>query len=221
MEISVSQENYLKAIYKLASREGVASNQAIASVLESTPASVTNMLRKLTEMGWIDYEAYRGATLTAAGSKRALELVRKHRLWEVFLVDKLQYDWDAVHPLAEELEHIGGEELVNRLDAFLGHPQYDPHGDPIPDSEGNIRKRQHVIAASELNVGEDFAVCGVRDSSSLFLQHLDRLGIELGKRYALTERLEFDRSMVWQAETGQTTTVSQEVVSNVLIQRVK
>ncbi len=221
MEISVSQENYLKAIYKLASREGVASNQAIASVLESTPASVTNMLRKLTEMGWIDYEAYRGATLTAAGNKRALELVRKHRLWEVFLVEKLQYDWDAVHPLAEELEHIGGEELVNRLDAFLGHPQYDPHGDPIPDSEGNIRKRQHVMAASELNVGQDFAVCGVRDSSSLFLQHLDRLGIELGKRYALTERLEFDRSMVWQAESGQTTTVSQEVASNVLIQRVK
>ena len=196
MEISVSQENYLKAIYKLASREGVASNQAIASVLKSTPASVTNMLRKLTEMGWIDYEAYRGATLTAAGNKRALELVRKHRLWEVFLVDKLQYDWDAVHPLAEELEHIGGEELVNRLDAFLGHPQYDPHGDPIPDSEGNIRKRQHVMAASELNVGQDFAVCGVRDSSSLFLQHLDRLGIELGKRYALTERLKFDHSMV-------------------------
>ena len=221
MEISVSQENYLKAIYKLASREGVASNQAIASVLESTPASVTNMLRKLTEMGWIDYEAYRGATLTAAGNKRALELVRKHRLWEVFLVDKLQYDWDAVHPLAEELEHIGGEELVNRLDAFLGHPQYDPHGDPIPDSEGNIRKRQHVIAASELNVGEDFVVCGVRDSSSLFLQHLDKLGIELGKRYALTERLEFDRSMVWEVESGQATTVSQEVASNVLIQRVK
>lgn len=221
MEISVSQENYLKAIYKLASREGVASNQAIASVLESTPASVTNMLRKLTEMGWIDYEAYRGATLTAAGSKRALELVRKHRLWEVFLVDKLQYDWDAVHPLAEELEHIGGEELVNRLDAFLGHPQYDPHGDPIPDSEGNIRKRLHVIAASELSVGEDFTVCGVRDSSSLFLQHLDKLGIELGKRYGLTERLEFDRSMVWRAESGQTTTVSQEVASNVLIQRIK
>ena len=221
MEISVSQENYLKAIYKLASREGVASNQAIASVLESTPASVTNMLRKLTEMGWIDYEAYRGATLTAAGNKRALELVRKHRLWEVFLVEKLQYDWDAVHPLAEELEHIGGEELVNRLDAFLGHPQYDPHGDPIPDSEGNIRKRQHVMAASELNVGQDFAVCGVRDSSSLFLQHLDRLGIELGKRYALTERLEFDNSMVWQAASGQTTTVSQEVASNVLIQRIK
>ena len=172
-------------------------------------------------MGWIDYEAYRGATLTAAGSKRALELVRKHRLWEVFLVDKLQYDWDAVHPLAEELEHIGGEELVNRLDAFLGHPQYDPHGDPIPDSEGNIRKRLHVVAASELSVGEDFTVCGVRDSSSLFLQHLDKLGIELGKRFGLTERLEFDRSMVWRAESGQTTTVSQEVASNVLIQRVK
>lgn len=221
MELSVSQENYLKAIYKLANREGVASNQAIASMLASTPASVTNMLRKLTELGWIDYEAYRGATLTSAGRRRAIALVRKHRLWEVFLVENLHYDWDAVHTLAEELEHIGGEELVNRLDAFLGHPEYDPHGDPIPDKQGNIRPRKHVIAASEARVGEAFTVCGVRDSSSLFLQHLDKLGIELGKAYVLDERLVFDQSMVWRAQSGESTTVSQEVANNVLIQRVK
>jgi DtxR family Mn-dependent transcriptional regulator len=140
MEISVSQENYLKAIYKLASREGVASNQAIASVLESTPASVTNMLRKLTEMGWIDYEAYRGATLTAAGNKRALELVRKHRLWEVFLVEKLQYDWDAVHPLAEELEHIGGRNWSIAWTHFWGIPNTIPTATPFPIAKETFGK---------------------------------------------------------------------------------
>ena len=221
MLLSPSQENYLKAIYKLQEDDGIATNQALAAMVEATPASVTNMLRKLTDTGYVEYEAYQGATLTSAGRNQAVALVRKHRLWEVFLVDKLQYDWDAVHALAEELEHIGGDELINRLDAFLGHPGYDPHGDPIPNANGIVRVRQHAIAASEASVGNTFLVCGVKDSSSLFLQHLDRLGIELGKRYALTERLEFDRSMVWQADTGQTTTVSQEVVSNVLIQRVK
>ena len=221
MEISVSQENYLKAIYKLASREGVASNQAIASVLESTPASVTNMLRKLTEMGWIDYEAYRGATLTAAGNKRALELVRKHRLWEVFLVDKLHFEWDAVHALAEELEHVGGVELVNRLDTYLGHPTFDPHGDPIPDEKGHMRSRPDVIPSDEAEEGSEFIVCGVRDSSGAFLRHLNKLNIELGKRFVLSERLDFDRSVIWKDEGEGTTILSQEVAANVLIQLVR
>ncbi len=218
MLLSPSQENYLKAIYKLQEDDGIAINQALAAMVEATPASVTNMLRKLTDTGFVEYEAYQGATLTSAGRNQAVALVRKHRLWEVFLVDKLQYDWDAVHALAEELEHIGGDELINRLDAFLGHPGFDPHGDPIPNAKGVVRARQHAIAASEASVGGTFVVCGVKDSSSLFLQHLDKLNIALGKAYTLKECLEFDRSAVWTEQGGTCTNVSNEVAKNVLIQ---
>ncbi len=218
MLLSPSQENYLKAIYKLEAREGIATNQSLAALVEATPASVTNMLRKLMDAGFVDYEAYQGATLTAAGRNEAVTLVRKHRLWEVFLVEKLQYDWDAVHALAEELEHIGGDELINRLDAFLDHPEYDPHGDPIPNAKGVVRARQHAIAASEAKEGDVFVVCGVKDSSSLFLRHLDKLNIALGKAYTLKECLEFDRSAVWLEQEGALTNISNEVAKNVLIQ---
>ena len=218
MLLSPSQENYLKAIYKLQEDDGIATNQALAAIVEATPASVTNMLRKLTDTGYAEYEAYQEATLTSAGRNQAVALVRKHRLWEVFLVDKLQYDWDAVHALAEELEHIGGDELINRLDAFLEHPAFDPHGDPIPNAKGVVRVRQHAIAASEATVGYTFVVCGVKDSSSLFLQHLDKLNIALGKAYTLKECLEFDRSAVWTEQGGALTNVSNEVAKNVLIQ---
>ena len=169
MLLSPSQENYLKAIYKLQEDDGIATSEALAAMVEATPASVTNMLRKLTDTGYVEYEAYQGATLTSAGRNQAVALVRKHRLWEVFLVDKLQYDWDAVHALAEELEHIGGDELINRLDAFLGHPGFDPHGDPIPNAKGVVRARQraHLRRAKPRWVAE-FVVCGVKDSSACF-----------------------------------------------------
>lgn len=218
MQPSPSQENYLKAIYKLQAKRGIATNQELAALVQATPASVTNMLRKLMEAGWVEYEAYQGATLTSSGRNEAVTLVRKHRLWEVFLVEKLHYDWDAVHALAEELEHVGGEELINRLDAFLEHPAYDPHGDPIPNSKGVVRVRQHAIAASEAKEGDVFVVCGVKDSSSLFLRHLDKLNIALGKVYTLKECLEFDRSAVWVEQEGVLTNVSNEVAKNVLIQ---
>mgnify|MGYP001434387186 CR=1 FL=1 len=218
MRLSSSQENYLKAIYKLEVGDGIATNQSLAALVEATPASVTNMLRKLTEAGWVEYQAYQGATLTPSGRNEAVTLVRKHRLWEVFLVEKLHYDWDAVHSLAEELEHIGGEELINRLDAFLEHPAYDPHSDPIPNAKGVVRIRQHAIAASEAVVGDRFVVCGVKDSSSLFLRHLDKLSICLGKAYTLIDLLEFDQSAVWTEKDSALTSVSNEVAKNVLIQ---
>ena len=218
MPLTSSQENYLKAIYKLEVGEGIATNQALSASVEATPASVTNMLRKLMEEGLVKYEAYQGAMLTKSGRNEAVKLVRKHRLWEVFLVKKLHYDWDAVHALAEDLEHIGGAELINRLDAFLDYPQYDPHGDPIPNEQGEIRARQHAFAASEASVGTKFVVCGVRDSSSLFLRHLDKLNIRLGKNYELIECLEFDRSAVWSEGADSYTNVSSEVAKNVLIQ---
>ena len=218
MEVSVSQENYLKAILKLERAEGIASNQAIAQNLESTPAAVTGMLRKLCDEGLVEYEAYQGAKLTQVGEQHALSTVRKHRLWEVFLVDKLSYRWDAVHDLAEELEHIGDEIFVDRLAAFLGHPLFDPHGDPIPDALGNIRERKDVVFSSEALAGMKVSVCGVSDSSDEFLRHLNRLGIELGSIYHAVERFDFDGSMEWTNDDGERVLVSSGVAEKILIQ---
>jgi DtxR family transcriptional regulator, Mn-dependent transcriptional regulator len=218
MEVSVSQENYLKTILKLERSEGIASNQAIAQNLDSTPAAVTGMLRKLCEEGLVEYEAYQGAKLTQVGEQHALSTVRKHRLWEVFLVEKLNFRWDTVHQLAEELEHIGNEDFVNRLAAFLGNPLFDPHGDPIPDAAGNIRERVDVVFSSEAEAGTMFVVCGVSDSSDEFLRHLNRLGIELGSKYHAVERFEFDGSMEWSNNQGARILISSGVSEKILIQ---
>lgn len=218
MEVSVSQENYLKAILKLEASEGIATNQAISQTLDSTPAAVTGMLRKLLDEGWVEYEAYQGARLTQSGRKHALSTVRKHRLWEVFLVDKLKFPWESVHSLAEELEHIGDVELTNRLDVFLGRPAFDPHGDPIPDSEGRIRERKHVVNAATIGIGTSFSVCGVTDSSAEFLRHLNELDVELGNAYEVTKYFDFDGSYQWSKDGSGMTMVSREAASKILIQ---
>ena len=134
---STAEENYLKAIFKITEKEGkTATTNAIAAALNTTAASVTDMLKRLAEKDLINYEKYRGVQLSSGGEQIATILIRKHRLWEVFLVNKLGFAWDEVHELAEQLEHIQGEALVERLDEYLGRPQFDPHGDPIPDAEG-------------------------------------------------------------------------------------
>ena len=218
MEVSVSQENYLKAILKLEASDGIATNQAISQTLDSTPAAVTGMLRKLLDEGWVEYEAYQGARLTQSGRKHALSTVRKHRLWEVFLVDKLKFPWESVHALAEELEHIGDVELTNRLDVFLGRPAFDPHGDPIPDVEGRIRERKHVVNAATIGVGTSFSVCGVTDSSAEFLRHLNQLDVELGNTYEVIKFFDFDGSYQWSHHGAGTTMVSLEAAAKILIQ---
>jgi DtxR family Mn-dependent transcriptional regulator len=218
MEVSVSQENYLKAILKLEDSEGIATNQAISQSLDSTPAAVTGMLRKLLDEGWVEYEAYQGARLTRSGRMHALSTVRKHRLWEVFLVEKLKFPWESVHALAEELEHIGDVELTDRLDAFLGRPAYDPHGDAIPDAEGRIRERKHVVNAATIGIGSAFSVCGVSDSSAEFLRHLNELRVELGNVYEVTKFFDFDGSYQWSRDGMDTTMISREVAEKILIQ---
>lgn len=218
MEVSVSQENYLKAILKLEHHEGIATNQALAQSLEATPAAVTGMLRKLLDEGWVEYEAYHGARLTRSGKRHALSTVRKHRLWEVFLVEKLDFPWDSVHALAEELEHIGDENFIDRLDAFLGRPAFDPHGDPIPDAKGNMRERNGLIAAHSVRVGQAFTVCGVADSSSEFLRHLSELGVELGGRFEVHKRFEFDGSLEWLRADGMRLVLTRAVAEKILIQ---
>src|ERR1700744_6299516 len=153
MTISASKENHLKAIFHLQQEQGLVTTNALAAALNTRPASVTDMLKKLKEQKLLNYERYKGFKLTTEGRKAALQIIRKHRLWEYFLVKKLQFGWDEVHEIAEELEHISSRELIDRLDAFLGFPENDPHGDPIPDSQGRLQIRRQ-LSLSQLPLGK-------------------------------------------------------------------
>ncbi|MCI5083695.1 MAG: metal-dependent transcriptional regulator, partial [Saprospiraceae bacterium] len=147
-EFSHTEENYLKAIYKICERKGkAASTNAISNAMQTSAASVTDMLKRLSEKELIHYERYKGVTLAEAGNKIATTLIRKHRLWEVFLVEKLEFSWDEVHEVAEQLEHIRSPKLVEELERYLGYPKFDPHGDPIPDAEGRFTYRKQTLLA--------------------------------------------------------------------------
>jgi DtxR family transcriptional regulator, Mn-dependent transcriptional regulator len=191
-----SEENYLKMIYylSLATTSEITTN-AIADKMESKPSSVTDMLKKLSDKGWLHYQKYQGVSLTENGKQKAKSIVRKHRLWEVFLVDKLEFSWYEVHEIAEELEHIQSEKLIEKLDAFLNFPSEDPHGDPIPDKNGNIIKKEKILL-SEMKVGSNCMCIGVKDSSSAFLQYLDKQKIALGTKIHLLDYEEFDNSFI-------------------------
>lgn len=215
--ISQAEENYLKAIFKISEKDPKpASTNAIAAEMQTTAASVTDMLKRLAEKNLIDYEKYRGVQLTASGNAVATALIRKHRLWEVFLVDKLGFAWDEVHELAEQLEHVQGNDLVGRLDTFLGHPKFDPHGDPIPNAEGQWAFRQQALL-STLQAGDRGVVTGVEDHSSAFLQYLDQMGLILGARLELLERFPYDQSVRVRTQNGQEITLSEKVGQNLYV----
>ena len=215
--LSFTEENYIKAIYKLSEAgDGSVSTNAIAEAMQTKAASVTDMLRRLNEKDIINYVKYRGVTLTDLGRKTALQLVRKHRLWVVFLVDKLKFNWDEVHDVAEELEHITSELMIRRLDEFLGYPKYDPHGDPIPTEDGHMAFKQQVLL-SELNPGDAGLVMGVKDSQPLFLQYLDKVGIYLGAKIKVKDKVPFDNSLEVSIDNQNTVLVSKEVSENILV----
>ncbi len=215
---TISRENYLKAILKLGGRVDIVSNQALADKLETKPASVTSMLHKLADEGWVMHEAYKGVQLTAEGKGIALATLRKHRLWEVFLVEKLNFGWDVVHQWAEELEHIGGEELTNRLDAFLGHPAFDPHGDPIPNALGKWKDGRNLVQASQAEPGSVILIKGVLNSGEEFLQHLNTMHIQLGLQLIVVQRYEFDDGLVLEWPDGRQATISHETAQNLLVE---
>ena len=177
---SFTEENYLKTIYYLANRQqGEVSTNALAEMTATKAASVTDMLRKLADKQLIHYKKYQGVRLTEEGERLALQIIRRHRLWEVFLVQKLGFGWDEVHEIAEELEHIRSEELVVRLDTYLGHPQFDPHGDPIPTPAGQMPEMGYR-KLSDVAAGEDVCLMAVLEHSTEFLQHLDHSHLTLG-----------------------------------------
>ena len=193
--VTLSEENYLKAIYHLSNHGNISvSTNAIASKMETKASSVTDMIKKLAEKELVNYVKYQGVNLSNKGKLTAISVIRKHRLWEVFLVNKLNFSWDEVHDVAEQLEHIKSDKLVNELDAFLDFPTLDPHGDPIPDKEGNIQKT-HKITLSQ---AKENAVCkciGVIDSSADFLKYLDKHQIGLGSEMKVVSKETFDDSM--------------------------
>jgi DtxR family Mn-dependent transcriptional regulator len=193
--MTLSEENYLKTIYHITSASGVeVSTNAIAEKMETKASSVTDMLKKLAEKELIDYKKYQGVSLTNKGNLAAKMIVRKHRLWEFFLVDKLQFPWDEVHDIAEQLEHIKSEKLINKLDDFLGNPTEDPHGDPIPDVNGKITKVEKLLL-SELKVNQTGICVGVKDSSAEFLKYLNKNKIALGVTIKVNSIEDFDLSL--------------------------
>lgn len=191
-----SEENYLKAIYHLEQSypSGVSTN-ALAEEMETKASSVTDMIKKLSEKKLVNYKKYQGVKLSKSGKETAISVIRKHRLWEVFLVEKLNFSWDEVHEVAEQLEHIKSEKLINELDRFLEFPKRDPHGDPIPDREGNFSDLNKVLL-SDLKKGESGIFVGVKDSSATFLQFLDKRNIALGNEIEIIEKEAFDQSML-------------------------
>ncbi len=193
-DLSHTEENYLKAIYHLSTDGTTVSTNSLAASMQTTAASANDMMKRLTTKGLIAHVKYQGANITPIGKKRALQIIRKHRLWEVFLVEKLNFKWDEVHEIAEQLEHINSPVLTERLDSFLGNPRFDPHGDPIPDVEGNIHVGPQV-SLTEMGVGESGILITVTNDDSALLQHLDQLGIRLGLEILVKHRSSFDQSV--------------------------
>jgi len=216
---TLSEENYLKTIYHLELEldKGVSTN-SIAKKLDTKASSVTDMIKKLSEKEVVEYKKYKGVKLTSLGKKTAANIVRKHRLWEVFLVDKLNFSWDEVHDVAEQLEHIKSEKLVDQIDAFLDFPTHDPHGDPIPDREGNLKIVEKSLL-STLSKSEKGICVGVDDSSSEFLQFLDKKGITLGKQITVLEKEDFDDSVSIIVD-GEKLSISNKIANNLYIKKI-
>ena len=214
---SFTEENYLKAIYKLQETNGeVVATSALAQVMGVHAPSVTDMLKRIAGKKLVTYQKSRGVKLTDKGRKVAVGIIRNHRLWEVFLVDKLGYKWDEVHDLAEQLEHIHSEDLVNKLDAYLGYPKSDPHGDPIPDKNGVIPKVKSVLLSS-LREGDQATFTGVTDHSTAFLNYLDKAGILLGDTIKIKGIEEYDQSYTLQLKGRRDVVISFKVANSLLV----
>lgn len=219
MSFSPTEENYIKAIFHLQEGEGTVSTNALAAELQTRPASVTDMLKKLKMKKLLSYERYKGVRLSAEGKKLALGIVRKHRLWEFFLFNTLQFGWDEVHEVAEELEHVTSKKLVEKLDAFLGYPRFDPHGDPIPDSHGKMIVRQQLNLI-DLPLNKMAEVSGVGSQSSELLELLKHRNISMGTKLEVKRRFGFDHSIELRIKGQQPFTISQQLAQALFVKLV-
>ena len=214
--LSFTEENYLKAVYHLSEggQQPVLTN-ALADALNTKPASVTDMIKKLSIKKLITYEKYYGVTITKQGKADALSIIRKHRLWETFLVKKLNFEWDQVHEVAEQLEHIQSTLLIEKLDEFLGYPMVDPHGHPIPDKNGKLHADQQ-IPLGEVTGKKSSIVKAVKESAS-FLQYLSKIGVYIGAKIAILEKTEFDGSVEILIDGKKKVFISKEASQNILV----
>ncbi len=197
MSNSFTEENYLKIIYHLSAEIDGAevSTNSVAEMAQTKAASVSDMLKKLAEKKLVNYQKYQGVTLTKLGKTIALKVIRRHRLWEVFLLEKLNFTWDEVHLVAEELEHINSDKLVDKLDEFLGYPKFDPHGDPIPDETGHLPTTLYQILGTQ-NIGQKGILMGVSEHNPAFLKYLAKIGLTLGCKLVIIDKNDFDHSVL-------------------------
>jgi len=216
MNFTISEENYIKGIYHLQQDAGIVNTNALAAEMQTKAASVTDMLKKLSAKKILQYEKYKGFKLTDNGKKVALTVVRKHRLWEFFLVEKLGFEWDKVHDIAEELEHISSSELIERLQKFLGNPSFDPHGDPIPDSNGKIPKlNQQLLTA--LSINKTAMISSVTNQSPQMLEMLKHYSISIGTSIKVLKRFEFDGSLEIKVLKQPACIISEQIAKNIFV----
>lgn len=214
--ISFTEENYLKAIYHLSNggEKAVMTNE-LAEAMQTKAASVTDMIKKLSVKQLIQYEKYYGVKITTTGKQQALQIIRKHRLWETFLVEKLGFTWDEVHAVAEQLEHIQSPRLINKLEEFLGFPKTDPHGDPIPDQHGKIKPRV-LIGLDQVEPGKKATISSVKDSDAELLKYLEKIGAKPGKSVHVIRREVYDKSIEVMIEKKKVF-LSLDVAKNILL----
>ncbi len=218
--LSYTEENYLKGIYHLseAGAQEVSTN-SLADLMQTKPATVSDMIKRLSKKKLVSYEKYKGVNISSEGQQIAVEIVRKHRLWEVFLYEKLKFQWDEVHDIAEQLEHIKSPALVERLDEFLDHPSFDPHGDPIPDKEGNIEEVS-TTPLTDLEVGSKGIFIGVGTDDQALLQYLDKLKLRLGARLTVVDKIAFDGSLEFTIDNGNKQFISNQIGKELLIKKI-
>lgn len=217
--LTQTEENYLKAIYNLSVSEGeIVSTNAVADAINTKAASATVMVQRLSKKGLLTYHRYQGVSPTPKGEKAALNVIRKHRLWEVFLVQKLKFKWDEVHDVAEQLEHVNSAMLIEELDRYLGYPKYDPHGDPIPNAKGEIEATPS-FTLSMLNPGDECKVISAKDSSTSFLNYLDKVKISLGAQVCVMDHFDFDDSYSVSVDGSSPFTISKKAAENIYVEK--
>lgn len=216
LNYSTSEENYIKAIYHLQQQDDMVTTNEVAASLKTRPASVTDMMKKLKAKKLLNYEPYQGFRLTTEGAKVALGIIRRHRLWEYFLAEKLKFTWDEVHEVAEDLEHVTNKKLIDKLDEFLGFPRVDPHGDPIPDANGRIEVTRK-ICLTELPVNKAAQVNSVSDQSSKILELLEHKKISIGTRLEIKKRFDFDQSLEVRIGRQPAFTISKQLAENIFV----